>query len=91
MPIEHNRITLGTAPTLIVQNDNMPQEVHLHNMTKSSNEYIYIGGANVGTANSIHLDPGESKSMTIRPGDQIYAISDPSGLDVGVFVIRKSD
>lgn len=91
MPIETNRITLGTAPTLIVENDNMPQEVHLHNMTKSSNEYIYVGNSNVGTANSIHIDPGEDLSLTLRPGDQLYAVSDPSGLDVGVLVVKKSD
>ena len=91
MPIETNRITLGTAATLIVENDNMPQEVHLHNMTKSSNEYIYVGNSNVGTANAIHIDPGEDLSLTLRPGDQLYAISDPSGLDVGVLVVKKSD
>lgn len=91
MPIEHNLYTLGTAPSLVVQNDNMPQEVHLHNMTKSSNEYIYIGGPTVGTANSLHLDPGESMQLTIRPGDQIYALSQPSGLELGVLVVKKSD
>jgi hypothetical protein len=91
MPIEHNLYTLGTAPSLVVPNDNMPQEVHLHNMTKSSNEYIYIGGANVGTGNSLHLDPGESITMTLRPGDQLYALSDPSGLELGVLAIKKSD
>jgi hypothetical protein len=91
MPIEHNLYTLGTAPSLVVPNDNMPQEVHLHNMTKSSNEYIYIGGASVGTGNSLHLDPGESITMTLRPGDQLYALSDPSGLELGVLAIKKSD
>ena len=91
MPIEHNLYTLGTAPSLVVPNDNMPQEVHLHNMTKSSNEYIYIGGATVGTGNSLHLDPGESITMTLRPGDQLYALSDPSGLELGVLAIKKSD
>lgn len=91
MPIEHNLYTLGTAPSLVVQNDNMPQEVHLHNMTKSSNEYVYIGGASVGTGNSLHLDPGESMTLTIRPGDQIYALSEPAGLELGVLVVKKSD
>lgn len=91
MTIHTDRITLGTVATLIVPNDNMPQEVHLHNMTKSSNEYIYVGNASVSTANAIHIDPGEDLSMTLRPGDSLYAISDPSGLDVGVLRITKGD
>lgn len=91
MPIFNDRITLGTAPTLIVGDDNMPQEVHLHNMTKSSNEYIYVGDSNVGTANAIHIDPGADLTLTLRPGDRLYAVSDPSGLDVGILTIQKAD
>jgi len=91
MTIITDRITLGTAATLIVPNDNMAQEVHLHNMTKSSNEYIYVGNAAVSTANAIHIDPGEDLTMMLRPGDSLYAISDPSGLDVGVLRITKGD
>lgn len=91
MPIHTDLITLGTAATLVVPNDNMTQEVHLHNMTKSSNEYIYIGNESVGTANSLHIDPGESISMNIRPGDKLYALSDPSGLDLGILRIVKAD
>lgn len=91
MPISHNIYTLGTAPSLVVDSDNMTQEVHLHNMTKSSNEYIYIGGAAVATTNSIHLDPGDSMMLTLRPGDQLYALSDPDGLELGVLAIQKAD
>lgn len=91
MTIHHSIATCGTAPSLVVPNDNMTQEVHLHNMTKSSNEYIYIGGPTVGTANSIHLDPGESITMNLRPGDALYAVSDPSGLELGVLRITKGD
>lgn len=91
MPIHTDRITLGTAPTLIVADDNMPQEVHLHNMTKSSNEYIYVGNDDVSTTNSIHIDPGKDLTLTLRPGDRLYGISDPSGLDVGIITIQKAD
>ena len=92
MPILHRRVTLSdTTPTEIVGQDNQPHEVHLHNMTKSSNEYIYLGGSAVGTGNSIHIDPGESITLTLGPEDRLYAISDPDGLDVGVLDIRKND
>ena len=89
MSIYTDRVTLGTAATLIVPSFHNAQEVHLHNMTKSSNQYIFVGGSNVGTANAIHIDPGEDLSFYLPPGDSIWAVSDPSGLDVGVLVLRK--
>ena len=92
MPIDSSTYTLSnTTPTLVVPNDNQAQEVHLHNMTKSSNEYIHIGGSSVGTAGSIHIDPGQNLVLNLRPGDELYAVSDPNGLELGVFRITKGD
>ena len=92
MPVYTATYTLSdTTPTQVVEPDNMPQEVHLHNMTKSSNEYIHIGPSSVGTANSIHIDPGESKVLNLRPGDDLWAVSNPSGLEIGVMTIVKRD
>ena len=93
MPIRNALITLSdTTPTQIVGADNMPHDVILHNMTKSSNEYIFITGssATAGTA-TIHMDPGQTLYMTLQPDDEIWAVSDPDGLDVGVLDIRKND
>lgn len=92
MPIDSAvyTLTLGTA-IQIVPADNMAQEVTIHNMTKSSNEYIHIGGPDVTVNNSIHIDPGETISLTIRPSDSIWAVSDPGGLEVGVFRVLKRD
>jgi len=90
MPLTHNIYTLGTAlATRIVAPQNMSQEVHLHNMTKSSNQYIYLGGAAVTITNSIHIDPGESLALTLGPGDDLWAVSDPNGLEVGVLVVKQ--
>jgi len=93
MPIRNALITLSdTTPTQIVGADNMPHDIILHNMTKSSNEYIFIAGssATAGTS-SIHIDPGQTLYMTIEPNDEIWAVSDPDGLEVGVLDIRKND
>jgi heme/copper-type cytochrome/quinol oxidase subunit 2 len=65
-----------------------PQEVTLHNMTKSSNEYIYIGPSTVTTTNSIHIDPGETLTINLASNDDLWAVSDPSGLVVGVLAVR---
>lgn len=92
MAIENRLVTCGTVATQVVGADNMPHEVHLHNMTKSSNEYIFIGGSSaVSTANTLHLDPGESITLNLRPDDEIWAVSDPDGLELGVLDIRRND
>ena len=91
MPIVSAVFTLsnGTA-TKIVEPATMPHHVTLHNMTKSSNQYVHIGGPGVTDANSIHIDPGETLNLTLGPGDELYAVSDPDGLVVGVLDVRKN-
>lgn len=93
MPIISALVTLSNVtPTEIVGHDNMPHDVILHNHTKSSNEYIYIGGSTaVSTTNSMHIDPGQTIYLTLQPGDRLFAVSDPNGLKVGVTDIRKTD
>jgi hypothetical protein len=89
--ILHNvySLTAGT-PTEVVSPAIQRQVAHFHNLSKSSNNFIYIGSASVSTANSIHLDPGESKEITIEPLDTLWAVSDPTGLNLGVLVVRQS-
>lgn len=90
MPLFHNQFVLSVGtPVVIVPPQTQPQEVHLHNLTKSSNEYIYVGSQSVSTANSIHLDPGESIQMTLGPGDDLWAVSDPGGLKIGVLAVKQ--
>ena len=79
----------NTVRQQVVNPSTMPQEVHLHNMTKSSNSYIHIGNASVTLLNSIHLDPGESITFQLMPNDSLHALSDPSGLTLGVLTIRQ--
>lgn len=93
MPIRNALYTLSNVtPTQIVGADNMPHDVTVHNMTKSSNEYIFLSGssATAGTA-TIHMDPGQTLQFTLQPDDELWAISDPNGLEVGVIDIRKAD
>jgi hypothetical protein len=87
MPVYNNQVTLGTAAQIVVPPRNMSQEVHLHNMTKSSNRYIHLGSQNITLTNSIHIDPGESISLILGPGDDLYALSDPTGLVLGVLAV----
>lgn len=87
MPLYTNLVTLTASPQIVVPPRTQPQEVHLHNATKSSNEYIHLGGPNITTNNSLHMDPGESLTITLGPGDDLYALSDPSGLQLGILAV----
>ena len=92
MPIVSSVFTLSnTTATKIVEPSVMPHDVTLHNMTKSSNSFVHIGGADVTTSNSIHIDPGETVTIRLGPGDELYAVSNPNGLTVGVLDVRKRD
>jgi hypothetical protein len=91
-------MTLATAqfeldnltPTKIVSASVNPQFVTLHNLTKSSNEYIYYGGANVSTTNSPHIDPGDTLKLQLLPLEELYAVSDPADLVVGVMTQKQN-
>ena len=82
-----------TTAQRIVGADNMPHRAVLHNATKSSNEYIYIGGssATAGTANGMHIDPGQTLYVDLAPNDELWATSDPDGLEVQVLDMRRND
>ena len=91
-------MTLATAqfeldnltPTKIVSASVNPQFVTLHNLTKSSNEYIYYGGSNVSTTNSPHIDPGDTLKLQLLPLEELYAVSDPADLIVGVMTQKQN-
>jgi hypothetical protein len=85
-----SRPTLSGTAQEVVGPATQRQVVYLHNQNKSSNQYIYIGNQTVSITNSIHLDPGESKTITIEPLDTLWAVSDPVGLQLGVLIVRQS-
>lgn len=94
MAIINRHVTCSnTVSKQIVGADNMLHDVILHNATKSSNEYIWVGGssATAGTADGMHMDPGQTVYMTLRPNDELWARSTPSGLVVHVTDIRRND
>ena len=94
MPITNKHFTLSnTTSTQIVPPDNMQHQVILHNQTKSSNEYIWVGGsaATAGTADGMHIDPGDTLYITVPPEDELWARSTPNGLVVDVMDIRQAD
>jgi hypothetical protein len=64
-------VTVTTSPTLIVPADNIPRTVYIHN---SSGAKIYLGGADVSTANGFHLGNGESQDIFVPTNEKLYGI-----------------
>lgn len=93
MLINRNVTCSNTVAKRIVGADNMPHRAVLHNATKSSNEYIWIAGssATAGTANGMHIDPGQTIYVDLAPNDELWATSTPNGLIVQVLDMRRND
>jgi hypothetical protein len=88
MSMTNSIVTLSGTAQLVAQASVNPQFVTLHNMTKSGNSYIHYGSINAGTANSPHIDPGETLQLQLLPGEALFALSDPTGLPLGVLIQR---
>jgi hypothetical protein len=85
-----NLYTIGTASQEVVGPATQRQVVHIHNQMKSGNQYIHLGNATVSTTNSIHLDPAESKVITLEPLDTLWAVATAANQELGVLIIRQS-
>lgn len=94
MALVSRKVTCSdTIAQRIVGADNMDHRAILHNATKSSNEYIYIGGSSAvaNTTSGMHIDPGQTIYVDLAPNDEIWATSDPDGLEVQVLDMRRND
>jgi hypothetical protein len=88
--IVNDNFTLSNVtPTKIVQSSQNPQRVYLHNMSKSSNNFVHLGSADMTLLNSIHIDPGESLTIELMQNDELFAMSDTNGIKVGVLNVRQ--
>lgn len=94
MPIINRNVTCSNVTAQrIVGSDNMPHRVALHNATKSSNEYIWIGGGSAvaNSTDGMHIDPGQTIYVDLAPNDELWATSTPDGLIVQVLDMRRND
>ena len=91
--VNRNVTCSDTTAQRIVGADNMPHRAVLHNATKSSNEYIWIGGSSAvaNTTSGMHIDPGQTIYVDLAPNDELWATSDPDGLIVQVLDMRRND
>jgi len=91
MPIEHRRVTVGTAVVEIVGHDNQPHEVHVHNNNNDNAHILYLGGSAVTTSTGLRLGAEETLTMNLGPDDRLYAVSNHTATVASVLDIRKQD
>jgi hypothetical protein len=90
MPVKTGQFTLSeTVRQKIVDASTQPQFVQIHNATKSSNEYIFIGNDTVTTTTGFHIDPAGTVEFWLTPNDDLYAVSDPDGLEAHVLAVTQ--
>lgn len=90
MPVKTAHFTCSkTNRQKVVEPSTQPQLVQLHNATKASNEYIFLGNDTLTLANGYHMDSGESIQIILSPGDDLYAMSDPNGLVLHVLAVTQ--
>jgi len=56
-----------------------PIKLNLHN---SSGGVIYVGGANVSSANGYHLNNTESLELTLLSGNSLFGLSGSGSRDI---------
>ena len=59
-----------------------PIKLNLHN---SSGGVIYVGGANVSSANGYHLNNTESLELTLLSGNSLFGLSGSGSRDIAWF------
>ena len=90
MPVKTAHFTCSnTTRQKVVAASTQPQLVQLHNATKANNEYIFLGNDTLTLANGYHMDSAESIQITLSPGDDLYAMSNPNGLVLHVLAVTQ--
>lgn len=90
MPITTAQYTLtANTPRQIVAPDRMNQHVCIHNHEHAQNSEIYIGNSTVTTSTGIHAVATQTSMIDIGPGDDLWAVSDTSDVEIQVLVIKQ--
>ena len=79
MAFDIQAFSLGTAPTLIAHATFNPMRVLIHTHEHSSNNDIYIGGADVTISNGYRLDKLEALNLIVTATDLLYGVSGKTG------------
>ena len=84
MTISTVQHSIGTTRSVIVADDLFPESVYLH----SASGTLYIGGADVTTANGYRLDNGDKLTLD-NHDNPIYAVTSSGTATLYVLVVTK--
>jgi hypothetical protein len=74
--------------TLVVGASSSVQHVCIHNHDHNQNKEIFIGGADVTVDNGMHAVATATGTVQLLPGDELYAITSQTGLNLRILVVR---
>jgi len=66
------QVSVGVTATVIVAATNFDQTANLHNLGGGA---MYLGGANVTTANGYKFDNGDKLTVTVGDHEALYGIT----------------
>ena len=76
-----SQVTVTTTATLLVAANIMDQTVWLHNLGGGA---VYLGDANVTTANGYKLDNGDKMQLLVGDHEGLYGVTASGTNTVGV-------
>jgi hypothetical protein len=74
--------------TLVVGSSVSVQHVCIHNHDHNANKEIFIGGADVTVDNGMHAVATATGTVQLLPGDELYAITAQTGLNLRILVVK---
>jgi hypothetical protein len=74
--------------TLVVGASSSVQHVCVHNHDHNNNKEIFIGGSDVTVANGMHAVATQTGVVQLMPGDELYAITPETAINLRILVVR---
>ena len=89
MPLVANQYTLSNVTAAkIVSAEPMQQTALIHNGDHGSH-IVYLGSPSVTASNGMHVDAGQTISLPLDPGSELWAISSHDGTLLTKLVIKQ--
>ena len=74
--------------TLVVPASTSVQKVCIHNHEHATSKEIFIGNSEVTVNNGMHAVATETGQVQLLPGDDLYAITAQTGVNLRILVVR---
>jgi len=88
MPVSASRVTIPNGSSVqIADSDNMSQDVAITN-TNADNSIFIDGTDQVSAGQGFTIKPEESLSITLGPGDELFAIATADGVEANIIVVK---